>query len=180
MSFSTSYPEVKNYIGGHYVSNGQPRRDIISPIDGRKLSSAPMSGRRDLDAAVEAATAAFKIWSMVPIKERVQVFFRYKTLMEVHLQELATMVHMENGKTMEEATAEIEKSIELTEFACSMPQLISGEVMEVSRGVECRTEKKPLGVVASIAPFNFPHMVPHWTVPNAIVLGNAIDRKSVV
>jgi malonate-semialdehyde dehydrogenase (acetylating) / methylmalonate-semialdehyde dehydrogenase len=177
MSFSTSYPEVKNYIGGHYVSNGQPRRDIISPIDGRKLSSAPMSGKKDLDAAVEAATAAFKLWSLVPIKERVQVFFRYKTLMETHLQELATMVHMENGKTMEEATAEIEKSIELTEFACSMPQLISGEVMEVSRGVECRTEKKPLGVVASIAPFNFPHMVPHWTVPNAIVLGNAMILK---
>jgi malonate-semialdehyde dehydrogenase (acetylating) / methylmalonate-semialdehyde dehydrogenase len=177
MSFNASYPEVKNFIGGHYMSNGQPRRDIISPSDGRKLSSAPMSGKKDLDAAVEAATAAYKLWSQVPIKERVQVFFRYKTLMEAHIVELAQLVHDENGKTLDEARAEIEKSIELTEFACSMPQLISGEVLEVSRGVECRTEKKPLGVVASIAPFNFPHMVPHWTVPNAIVLGNTMILK---
>lgn len=97
--------------------------------------------------------------------------------MERHLQELAQLVHDENGKTLDEAIAEVEKSIELTEFACSMPQLVSGEIMEVSRGVECRTEKKPLGVVASIAPFNFPHMVPHWTVPNAIVLGNTMILK---
>lgn len=177
MSFFTEYPEVKNYVGGKYLSNGQPRRDVISPIDGRKLSSAPMSGRKDLDEAVAVASAAFKIWSQVPIKERVQVFFRYKTLMERHLQELAQLVHDENGKTLDEAIAEVEKSIELTEFACSMPQLVSGEIMEVSRGVECRTEKKPLGVVASIAPFNFPHMVPHWTVPNAIVLGNTMILK---
>jgi malonate-semialdehyde dehydrogenase (acetylating)/methylmalonate-semialdehyde dehydrogenase len=177
MSTHTAYPEVKNYIGGQHVANGQPRLDIISPVDGRRLSSAPMSTRKDLDAAVEVAAAAFKLWSQVPIKERVQVFFRYKTLMEKHLRELAQLVHDENGKTMDEAIAEVEKSIELTEFACSMPQLISGEVLEVSRGVECRTEKKPLGVVASIAPFNFPHMVPHWTVPNAIVLGNTMILK---
>ncbi|MBK9451047.1 MAG: CoA-acylating methylmalonate-semialdehyde dehydrogenase [Bacteroidetes bacterium] len=177
MSFLTEYPEVKNYIGGQFVSNGQERRDVVSPLNGRKLSSAPMSSRKDLDEAVVAATAAYKLWSQVPIKERVQVFFRYKTLMETHIMELAQLVHDENGKTLDEARAEIEKSIELTEFACSMPQLIAGEVMEVSRGVECRTEKKPLGVVASIAPFNFPHMVPHWTVPNAIVLGNTMILK---
>src|SRR5258707_434879 len=104
MSWITSYPEVKNYIGGHYVANGQPRRDIVSPIDGRKLSTAPMSTAKDLDAAVQAAAAAFKTWSQVPIKERVQVFFRYKALMEKHIVELATLVHEENGKTMEEAT----------------------------------------------------------------------------
>lgn len=177
MSLTREYPEVKNYVGGHFVSNGQERMDVISPLDGKKLSTLPMSTRKDLDMAVEVAKTAFKTWSQVPIKERVQVFFRYKTLMENNLQELATLVHIENGKTMEESIAEVEKSIELTEFACSLPQLISGEVMEVSRGVECRTEKKPLGVVASIAPFNFPHMVPHWTVPNAIALGNTMILK---
>jgi malonate-semialdehyde dehydrogenase (acetylating)/methylmalonate-semialdehyde dehydrogenase len=71
----------------------------------------------------------------------------------------------------------VEKSIELTEFACSMPQLVYGEIMEVSRGVECRLDRKPLGIVASIAPFNFPHMVPHWTIPNAIALGNCMILK---
>jgi malonate-semialdehyde dehydrogenase (acetylating)/methylmalonate-semialdehyde dehydrogenase len=83
----------------------------------------------------------------------------------------------ENGKTFDESKAEVEKSIELTEFACSMPQLVYGEILEVSRGVECRIDRKPLGVVASIAPFNFPHMVPHWTIPNALALGNCMILK---
>ena len=76
-----------------------------------------------------------------------------------------------------EADAEILKAIELTEFACSMPQLVAGEMMEVSRGVECRVERYPVGVVASIVPFNFPSMVPHWTIPNAIALGNCFILK---
>ncbi|HNP49376.1 MAG TPA: CoA-acylating methylmalonate-semialdehyde dehydrogenase, partial [Bacteroidia bacterium] len=101
----------------------------------------------------------------------------YKTLLEKNMQELAKLVSEENGKTMDESIAEVEKSIELTEFACSLPQLISGELLEVSRGVECRVEHKPLGVVASIAPFNFPNMVPHWTIPNAIALGNCMILK---
>jgi malonate-semialdehyde dehydrogenase (acetylating)/methylmalonate-semialdehyde dehydrogenase len=78
---------------------------------------------------------------------------------------------------LDEAKAEVEKSIELTEFACSMPQLVAGEILEVSKGVECRTEHFPLGVVASIVPFNFPLMVPNWTMPNALVLGNTMIMK---
>jgi malonate-semialdehyde dehydrogenase (acetylating)/methylmalonate-semialdehyde dehydrogenase len=86
-------------------------------------------------------------------------------------------VSEENGKTPGEATAELEKCVELTEFACSLPQLVTGEVLEVSKGVECRTEHVPLGVVASIVPFNFPSMVPNWTIPNAIALGNCMVIK---
>jgi len=107
----------------------------------------------------------------------VQVFFKYKTLLEKNLQELAELCSEENGKTIGESIAEIEKCIELTEFACSLPQLITGELLEVSRGIECRTEHVPLGVVASIVPFNFPSMVPNWTIPNAIALGNCMILK---
>jgi malonate-semialdehyde dehydrogenase (acetylating)/methylmalonate-semialdehyde dehydrogenase len=78
---------------------------------------------------------------------------------------------------MSEAMAEIEKAIEVTEFACSMPQMIAGEVLEVSKGVECRIDRYPVGVVASITPFNFPNMVPNWTIPNALVLGNTMVLK---
>lgn len=177
MTTTTQYPEVQNYIGGQFVAGGNGRHDVISPLDGKRLSSAPESGIADLNAAVEAAKKAFPAWSAMPVKERVQVFFRYKTLMEQRMDELAMLVHLENGKTLGEARAEVEKSIELTEFATSMPQLISGELLEVSKGVECRIEKKPLGVVASIAPFNFPHMVPHWTIPNALALGNCMILK---
>ncbi len=91
--------------------------------------------------------------------------------------ELTKLVQEENGKTYDEAKAEVLKSAELTEFACSMPQLISGELLEVSKGVECRVENYPVGVVASISPFNFPNMVPNWTIPNALVLGNTMILK---
>jgi malonate-semialdehyde dehydrogenase (acetylating)/methylmalonate-semialdehyde dehydrogenase len=137
----------------------------------------PCSSRTDLDAAVTAAQRAFPGWSRTPIKERVQVFFRYKYLLEQHLDELAALVSEENGKTRGEAVAEIEKSIELTEFATSLPQLVAGEVLEVSKGVECRTERVAVGVVASIVPFNFPSMVPNWTIPNALALGNCMIIK---
>lgn len=176
-TITLKYPEVKNYVAGKFIPNGKKSLDVLSPLDGRVISTVPLSSVNDLDEAVKAAQKAFPIWSATPIKERVQVFYRYKTLLEKNLKELATLVHEENGKTMDEAIAEVEKSIELTEFACSLPQLVSGDVLEVSRGVECRVERKPLGVVASIAPFNFPNMVPHWTIPNAIALGNCMILK---
>ncbi|MEP7372536.1 MAG: CoA-acylating methylmalonate-semialdehyde dehydrogenase [Chitinophagaceae bacterium] len=172
------YSPVQNYINGKFVDASSSRSlDIISPVDGNPLSKVPMSTATDLDAAVKAAKAAFPAWSKTPIKERVQVFFRYKYLLEKHLKELAELVQEENGKTFGEAVAEIEKSIELTEFAVSLPQLVTGEVLEVSKGVECRTEHVALGVVASIVPFNFPSMVPNWTLPNAIALGNCMIIK---
>ncbi len=172
------YPPVQNYINGKFVNSDSRRKlDVISPIDGNILSTVPMSTAKDLSDAVLLAKAAFPGWSRSPIKERVQVFFRYKSLLEKNLKELAELVQEENGKTYNEAVAEIEKSIELTEFACSLPQLVTGEILEVSKGVECRTEHVPLGVVASVVPFNFPCMVPNWTIPNAIALGNCMILK---
>jgi malonate-semialdehyde dehydrogenase (acetylating)/methylmalonate-semialdehyde dehydrogenase len=172
------YVPVQNYINGKFVDASSSRSlDVISPLDGNLLSKVPMSAAKDLDEAVKAAKAAFPKWSHTPIKERVQVFYKYKYLLEKNLQELAALVSEENGKTIGEAVAEIEKCVELTEFACSLPQLVTGEVLEVSKGVECRTEHVPLGVVASIVPFNFPSMVPNWTLPNAIALGNCMVIK---
>ncbi|KAA3613795.1 MAG: methylmalonate-semialdehyde dehydrogenase (CoA acylating) [Calditrichaeota bacterium] len=171
------YPEVQNYIAGKFVPSTTATMNVISPLNGNKISTVPLSGKSELDLAVRAATEAWPAWSNMTIKERVQIFFRYKTLLEKNLEELATLVREENGKTMDEAIAEVAKSAELTEFACSLPQLIQGEILEVSKGVECRVEHKPVGVVASIAPFNFPHMVPHWTLPNAIALGNCMILK---
>ncbi len=172
------YSPIKNYINGQFVESSSSRTmEVISPVDGNLLSTVPMSLAKDLDAAVKAAKTAFPAWSRTPIKERVQVFFRYKTLLEKHLKELAELCSEENGKTYGESVAEIEKCIELTEFATSLPQLVTGEVLEVSKGVECRTEHVPLGVVASIVPFNFPAMVPNWTIPNAIALGNCMIIK---
>lgn len=171
------YAEVQNCIGGAFVSPDGPKLDVYDPSIGRVISRVPLSSARDVDAAVAAAKAAFPAWSSQPIKERVQVLYRYKTLLERHIDELAALVTEENGKIASEARAEVLKSAELTEFACSLPQIVTGEVLEVSRGVECRIERFPVGVVASITPFNFPNMVPNWSIPNAIGLGNCMVLK---
>lgn len=171
------YKPVSNYINGHFVGDALKNIPVYSPIDGTQLSTVPLSTKNELDEAVKAAKAAFVIWGKTPIKERVQVFFRYKALLERDVKELALLCSEENGKTYEESVAEIEKCIELTEFATSLPQLVTGEILEVSKGIECRTEHVPLGVVASIVPFNFPAMVPNWTIPNAIALGNCMILK---
>ncbi|HEX8735774.1 MAG TPA: CoA-acylating methylmalonate-semialdehyde dehydrogenase [Pyrinomonadaceae bacterium] len=172
------YSKVKNYYNGSFQESGASEfLDVVSPIDGNVLSQVPMSTASDLNAAVESAKNAFDAWSKMPIKERAQIFFRYRFLLEKNFDEMTALVSEENGKTWDEAKAEVEKSIELTEFACSMPQLVAGEILEVSRGVECRVDRFPVGVVASIVPFNFPLMVPNWTMPNALVLGNTMIMK---
>jgi len=177
-SAPTKYPDVRNYIAGNFVeSTTDEHLDVTNPADGSVISRVPLSSGTDVDRAVEAAKKAFPAWSGMPIKERVQVFFRYKTLLEQNIEELAALVTEENGKILSEGKAEVLKSAELTEFACSLPQITAGEVLEVSRGVECRVERYPVGIVASITPFNFPNMVPNWTIPNAIALGNCMILK---
>lgn len=169
---------LTNFIAGKWQNtNGNSTLPVENPSTGEIIAHVPLSGKKEVDAAVQGAVHALPAWSAMPIKERVQIFFRYRTLLEQYATELAELVHKENGKIFSEAMAEIEKSIELTEFACSMPQLISGEILEVSRGVECRIDRYPVGVVASITPFNFPAMVPNWTIPNALVLGNTMVLK---
>jgi malonate-semialdehyde dehydrogenase (acetylating)/methylmalonate-semialdehyde dehydrogenase len=171
------YPSVRNFIGGRFVSGQAQVLEVVNPSDGSLLSRVPLSSAGDVDAAVRAATDAFPVWSGTPIKDRVQVFYRYRSLLEQHRDGLSALISEEHGKIRAEAEAEVLKAIELTEFACSLPQIVTGEVLEVSRGVECRADRYPIGVVASIVPFNFPSMVPHWTIPNAIALGNCMILK---
>ena len=178
MSVSMHTPDVVlNFINGSFTTSASSNLDVISPLDGKVISAVPLSAYAELDEAVQAAKQAYKGWSALTLKERVQYIFRYRNLLIRDRESLSELVHIENGKTVDEARAEVDKSIELCEFACSMPQIVSSEVQEVSRGVECRIERKPLGVVASIAPFNFPNMVPNWTIPNALVLGNCMILK---
>jgi malonate-semialdehyde dehydrogenase (acetylating)/methylmalonate-semialdehyde dehydrogenase len=171
------YPAVSNVIAGAPHDSALHEIDVFNPGDGTVLSRVPISGQREIDLAVKAAHKAWPAWAATPIKERVQVFYKYKALLERDIAELAALITEENGKIDSEARAEVLKAAELTEFACSLPQITAGEVLEVSRGVECRIERFPLGVVASIAPFNFPIMVPNWSMPNAIALGNCFILK---
>jgi len=169
--------EVKNFINGKFERHGQESLNVESPTDGSIITTIPLSTSDDVDQAVKAASEAYKDWSTTTLKERTHIFFRYRSLLEKNIHELTELIALENGKSYSEAKAEVEKSMELCEFAVSLPQIISNEVQEVSKGVECRTERRPIGVVASITPFNFPNMVPNWTIPNALILGNTMVMK---
>ena len=174
---SSKYSAVRNFVAGGFIDSARLSLEVLNPGDGSLLSRVPISTRADVDLAVRAAAEAFPGWSATPIKERAQVFYRYRALLERDLTALAALITEEHGKIPSEAEAEVHKAIELTEFACSLPQIATGEVLEVSRGIECRIDRHPVGIVASIVPFNFPSMVPHWTIPNAIVLGNCMILK---
>lgn len=173
----SQYGTLQNFVDGRLVPLSGETLPVFAPSTGDVIAHVPLSTTADVDSAVRAAKRALTEWSATPIKERVQVFFRYRALMEKHIDELSALIVEDHGKVLSEARAEWLKAIELTEFACSLPQIATGEILEVSSGVECRTERTPVGVVASIVPFNFPSMVPHWTIPNAIALGNTMVLK---
>ncbi len=171
------FGKINNYIGGKFIESGAKTLDIMSPLDATLIGTVPMSGIFELNEAVKAAAKALPEWSAMTAKSRSTVLFNYRQLLLDNRDKLAEINHIENGKSMVEAYAGVDKAVELTEFACSIPQMVSGKTQEVSRGVTCRTERAPVGLTAAITPFNFPLMVPHWSVPNSIALGNAIILK---
>lgn len=150
---------------------------VTSPIDGSRLGEIQKCVGPEVDLYVERARAAFASWSVTPVKERVQPLFRFKQLVEDHIAELSECVTAENGKTIAESEAGIRKGLEVVEFATSFPVLQAGNLLEVSRGVDCFTRRFPLGVVCGITPFNFPAMVPMWMFPLAIAAGNTFLLK---
>ena len=171
------YNIAKNFVGGKWIESEGALIEIYSPITGESIAQTYDTKKEELDEIVEVATLAQKSWAKMTLKKRSEVMYNYKNLLHKHREELATINHEENGKSLVEAYAGIDKAIELTEFACSIPQIATGDIEEVSTGIVCRTEYRPIGVVASITPFNFPVMVPHWTVPNALMMGNSMILK---
>ena len=169
--------KINNFINGRFENSTSKTIPVWNPQNGEKLTEVICSSKKELNNAVSSAKSAFYKWSNLTLKERVDFFYEFRNELKNNITSLANSICQENGKTFEEARAEILKGIELTEFACSMPQIIHDEIQEVSRGVECRSSHVPLGIVASITPFNFPIMVPMWTIPNAIVLGNCMILK---
>ena len=151
--------------------------EVISPLDGSAIGSVEIADAQAVDSAVTLAQAAFQTWSVSPVKERVQPLFRFKNLLEQQIDEISNLVSQESGKTKAEAKAGLEKGLEVVEFACSLPAVGQGALLEVSRGVDCYSRRYPLGVVAGITPFNFPAMVPLWMTPPAIASGNCFLLK---
>jgi malonate-semialdehyde dehydrogenase (acetylating)/methylmalonate-semialdehyde dehydrogenase len=169
--------KVNNFINGRFENSTNKTIPVWNPQNGEQLTQVTCSSNHDLNNAVSSAKSAFYSWSNLTLKERVDFFYEFRNQLKKNTKSLADTICQENGKTFEEAKAEVLKGIELTEFACSMPQIINDEIQEVSKGVECRSSHLPVGIVASITPFNFPIMVPMWTIPNALVLGNCMILK---
>jgi len=136
-----------------------------------------LSNKVDVDSAVAAATEAFPSWSGLTIKSRAAIMLKFHNLVKENANQLAELIVKENGKNITEALADVAKGNETVEYACSLPQLSQGKTLRVSREVQCTDRRDPLGVCASIVPFNFPFMVPMWTLPIALVCGNTVVLK---
>jgi methylmalonic acid semialdehyde dehydrogenase len=171
--------ELQNFVAGAYKPplEARPFVDVTNPADGSVVAKVPLCTAADVDDIVKEAKKAHASWASKTVKTRVQCLFKLKSIMEANADELTDIVVKEHGKTRPEALASLMKGIETLEYACSMPQLIQGRVLDVSTGVQCRESREPLGVVASVVPFNFPVMVPFWTVPIAIACGNCVILK---
>lgn len=167
----------RNLVGGEWRESRGPSINVISPYTGGVVGKVPMSSIDETNQAITAARAASSAWRRVPIKERTQILLRFRECVLAHLDELSNCVALESGKTLAEARAGVLKGVEVAEYAASLQNLDSGGALEVSRGVSCRVERVPLGVVAGITPFNFPAMVPMWQFPIAVTLGNAFILK---
>ncbi|KAI8899032.1 Aldehyde/histidinol dehydrogenase [Globomyces pollinis-pini] len=166
-----------NFINNSFAPLPNQSIDIISPASNKVIGKVALSSPDQVDAAVQAAHNAFLSWSSLTVKSRIQYLIRFHQLVIKHKDELADLIVLEHGKTKEEALAEVAKGNETVEFALSLPQIYLGTHLEVSRGVHCQDVRRPHGVVVSIVPFNFPFMVPMWTLPIAIAAGNTFVLK---
>ena len=172
-------PVCKQLIGGQWCEAAATEQwEVANSSTGAVIARTPLSGATDVDAAVQAAAAAFPAWADTPVSKRAQVLFRYKRLLEEHLDELARLISIEHGKTFEEGLGELRRGVEVVDLACGMPMLMKGETLDdLGGGVDYSTVKYPLGVCAGITPFNFPGMIPHWMFPIAVACGNTFVLK---
>lgn len=169
---------VNNYINGKIVPpSSNQYLDVLDPATSAPIGRVALSTPADVHDAVLAAHAAFPSWSAKTVKARAAIMLKFHSLVRSRADELAGIIVSENGKNYTEALADVAKGNETVEYACSLPQLMQGRIDRVSSRVTCRDRRDPLGVVASIVPFNFPFMVPHWTLPIALVTGNTIILK---
>ena len=176
---TTQVTEILNYFGGTWHKSAATEFvNVTNPATGEVIARTPISSKSDVDAAVQSAAEAFPAWRRTPAGERIQYLFKLKVLLEDHIDELARIITLENGKTFAEAKAELRRGVENVEVACGIPTMMQGYNLEdITPGVDEMLIRQPLGVVAAIVPFNFPAMIPFWFLPYAIACGNTFVLK---
>jgi malonate-semialdehyde dehydrogenase (acetylating) / methylmalonate-semialdehyde dehydrogenase len=171
--------QIAHHVNGHVHTGTSARaQDVFNPATGGITGRVSLANAADVDAAVQAAKAAFPAWADTPPIKRARLMNRYLALVNENKDRLARAITLEHGKVFFDAQGEVERAIDVIEFACGMPQLLKGDYTEqVSTGIDNWTMRQPLGVVAGITPFNFPMMVPAWMYPVAIAAGNTFVLK---
>jgi malonate-semialdehyde dehydrogenase (acetylating)/methylmalonate-semialdehyde dehydrogenase len=170
---------VKLLINGEWVaSDATETTPVHNPSDGTEIAATPVCGEAEVNRAVQAAAEAFPGWANTPAVDRARVMFRLVELMEKNFEALAQLVTRENGKTLDDSRGEVRRGMEVAEFACGVPALLMGDSLEnIAREIDCDTIRQSMGVSVGITPFNFPFMVPMWTIPVALACGNTYVLK---
>ncbi|HVT76168.1 MAG TPA: aldehyde dehydrogenase family protein, partial [Acidimicrobiales bacterium] len=169
---------IPHWIGGAPDTTGVGMLDVDNPATGEAVGAIPLADAGLVDHVVAVAGEAAVAWRNVSLAQRTEVLFAFRHLVHQHAGELAAIITAEHGKASADAAGEVQRGLEVVEYACGLPTALRGGASEsVSRGVDVRSLRQPLGVVAVISPFNFPFMVPMWFVPVAIACGNAVILK---
>jgi malonate-semialdehyde dehydrogenase (acetylating)/methylmalonate-semialdehyde dehydrogenase len=170
---------LNHFIGGQAVAGTSGRfSDIFDPNTGAVQARVPLADVSELDAAVENARVAQKGWAATNPQRRARVMFEYKRLIEANMDDLAEMLSSEHGKVIADSKGDIQRGLEVIEFACGIPHLMKGEFTQgAGPGIDVFSSREPLGVVAGITPFNFPAMIPMWMFGMGIATGNAFILK---
>jgi malonate-semialdehyde dehydrogenase (acetylating)/methylmalonate-semialdehyde dehydrogenase len=164
--------------GARHAARSARTAEVFNPATGQVVRRVALGDASDVDAAVRAASAAFSDWSTTPPLRRARVMARFKELIELNRDRLARLITEEHGKTLPDAQGEVQRGLEVVEFAAGVPHLQKGEHAEdVGRGIDCHSRLQAIGVCAGITPFNFPVMVPCWMFPVAIACGNTFVLK---
>ncbi|GHD73763.1 CoA-acylating methylmalonate-semialdehyde dehydrogenase [Vogesella fluminis] len=169
---------VNHLINGELSAGGSRHAPVFNPSTGEAIARVALADVATVQQAIAAAKAAFPAWRNTPPAKRAQVMFRFKQLLEQNKERIVQLISQEHGKTVEDATGELQRGIENIEYACGVPELLKGEYnRNVGPNIDAWSDFQPLGVVAGITPFNFPAMVPLWMYPLAIACGNAFILK---
>ncbi len=170
---------ITHWIGGKPVAGSSDRTSPVwNPATGEQQAEVALASVEDVDSAVRTAKAAFERWGQSSLSQRTKVLFNFRELVNNNIQRLAEAISDEHGKVVSDARGEVQRGLEVIEFACGIPTLLKGDFSDqVSTGVDVYSFRQPLGVCVGITPFNFPAMVPMWMYPVAIATGNTFVLK---
>src|SRR6201995_4991294 len=172
--------EIGHFVGGKMVQGGSGRTgDVFNPNTGEVQAKVALASKSEVEKAIANAQAAFPGWAATNTQRRARVMFKFLELIQAEYDDLARLLSSEHGKTFADSKGDIQRGLEVVEFACGIPHLMKGEYTEAADpGIDLYSMRQPLGVVAGITPFNFPAMIPMWKFAPALACGNAFILKA--